>query len=152
MEWFSQQFPRLVLWFAFGIVVAISPVLIICGNRLAQESWDAAVVEFMGILRHGELLLVITAILADVVGRLVQDLVVKRQAARTSLRVNTQLSVAVLAGFVAVGCVGEYIKIFSNLHAEPPQPLNISFVVHSSVTFLVLAFISGFIGILITED
>jgi hypothetical protein len=75
MDWLSRKMLRIFVWLGFGILFAVLPLLILGGMKLVDKSWDAAEDEIKTALAQGELLLVVAAILADSIGRLVQDVV-----------------------------------------------------------------------------
>jgi len=131
----------------FGILFAILPLLILGGMKLVDQSWDAAQDEVKRALAQGELLLVVAAILADSIGRLVQDVVTNKPPALLGLK----LSFAFVMACVAAICGMAYVRIFSNLHATPIQTVNAG-VGPASEVFFCLAFVFGLIVILVVED
>ncbi len=91
-------------------------------------------------LARGELLLVVAAMLADSIGRLVQDVVTNKPPALFGLK----LSFAFVTACAAAICGMAYVRTFSNLHATSIQTVNAG-VGPASEVFFCLPFVLGLI-------
>ena len=147
MDWLARKMPRIFVWLGFGILFAVLPLLILGGMKLVDRSWDAAADQLKTALAQGDSLLVVAAILADSIGRLMQDVVTHKPPALVGLK----LSFAIVMACVAATCGMAYVRIFSNLHSMPIQTVNAG-VGPASAVFFCLAFVFGFIVILMVED
>lgn len=139
--------PRIFVWLGFGVLFATLPLLILGGLKLVDKSWDAAEDEIKTALAQGDLLLVVAAILADSIGRLVQDVVMHKPPALVGLKLSFAF---VMAGVAAI-CSMAYVRIFSNLNSAPIQTVN-GGVGPASEVFFFLALVFGLIVILMVED
>jgi len=149
MEWIAKKAPRILIWFGFGIVFAVLPILILGAIKLVSDDAAAGSQAMRDAVLDGDMLLIIAAILADAVGRLIQDVVTREPPAFLGFK----LSFAFIMTGLAASCGVVYVEAFSRLHAKPaPQPVNTGFVWGMSMILLGVAVVFGFAVILMTGD
>jgi hypothetical protein len=158
MNWIKKKIPKLLIWLFFGIAFAVLPMLILGGMTWFDLDVSQGWLAVKETIAKGDLLLVIAAVVADSIGRLLQDVVTQNPRTYVGLKIT----LVVILGVVAVACGLEYVKANSDLPAlmiKNPTPgqqaMAQRIAVHltdSSKIFSAVAFALGFVVILMVED
>jgi hypothetical protein len=75
MNWIKKKIPKLLIWLFFWIAFAVLPMLILGGMAWFDLDVSQGWLAVKETIAKGDLLLVIAAVVADSIGRLLQDVV-----------------------------------------------------------------------------
>jgi hypothetical protein len=144
----AKQYPSIIIWLVFGVVAALSPLIFICVDSLTSpgNAVQKTIAEF---LQKGDMLLVTTAIGADIVGRVSQNVISKRATLRQGL-LNLSLTIAALSALFVLVSAFEYVNLYGkrNAHAAIDTP----YIMHQSWIFLLVTILIGMSAMMTIED
>jgi hypothetical protein len=102
MTWLKSKLPALSTWFLFGVGAALLPFLLLFGVTCLRDGESKAWNAVTTALEHGDLLLIVAAILADSIGRLFHDLLTVRPPTLLQLKLWFALFLALGAGTCSI--------------------------------------------------